>query len=782
MATPDPTPLHEQVPAEDRGTFDELLADKHGEAYGMRDDNGPLPAEWPEGLLRRAFLEAGRRLAGRGRLDEERHVFELETAQVGRGAGRRPGAERSGCRGPRRPAAPRSRGRRPEPAAGPPMPPPDTSAFPRGHPPRVMNIIIAAVSNLEADPSVASGDLRGLGIGTSSHRGVAHVAIDPDRVLDVMEPGDVLVAPWTAPSYNAVLAIAGGIVVQEGGLLSHAAVMARELGIPAVIGCRRRDDADRRRRRGRRRRRRRRSARGRALAGPGGLDNPPVASMRWVMSPRSGSATGIVPRRRTADAGSGDQARGRSRCPMRSTRILDAGRSALSEFRGPHAEIFAAAGERRSPPRSSACSSPARTPRRGVSWFPAQPASSSIAADYAYRGARVYAASSGGSLSADVDALHSFARVAGDQSGAFNGLAAAVTTSGLWADVSVLRGLNSAERERWEAQGVPGFEIDSARVWADPQPDPIGEVFGLPDLGGQASLVASTADELAAWTAAVAYALENADRALQSTLLMKYPELAGYLDRATLTEGTDDRRGSAARRVGEPGPVRHGRRPRGRRRRRGRVVRPGGHRQRPPAHRRTCAPPPSTCSTTVCSSAWRASSTGRSPMRSSPERRAPHRRRDRRVPRVQRRRAGSVGIGFDRLDTAAEGGATATGIVSPEDLHHGGGGGRVPRLRSAMRPPSSLANPLLTQRLGLYDHANFDRARHRQLLRARSRSRAPRRFWGFFTRDGVIALAIDQQAYASDPAAARQFVGSGCRWPTARATVVSPSFSSPTRG
>jgi phosphohistidine swiveling domain-containing protein len=35
-----------------------------------------------------------------------------------------------------------------------------------------------------------------------------------------------------------VLAIAGAIVVQEGGLLSHAAVMARELGIPAVIGCR----------------------------------------------------------------------------------------------------------------------------------------------------------------------------------------------------------------------------------------------------------------------------------------------------------------------------------------------------------------------------------------------------------------------------------------------------------------------------------------------------------------------------------------------------------------
>ena len=100
-----------------------------------------------------------------------------------------------------------------------------------------MDIIVAAVDNLEADP--ASGDLHGLGIGATTHRGVARVALDPEAVLDTMQPGDILVAPWTAPTYNAVLAIAGGIVVQEGGLLSHAAVMARELGIPAVIGCRR---------------------------------------------------------------------------------------------------------------------------------------------------------------------------------------------------------------------------------------------------------------------------------------------------------------------------------------------------------------------------------------------------------------------------------------------------------------------------------------------------------------------------------------------------------------
>jgi pyruvate,water dikinase len=46
-----------------------------------------------------------------------------------------------------------------------------------------------------------------------------------------------VVAPYTAPTYNAVLGMAGAIVTEQGGLLCHAAVIARELGLPAVIGA-----------------------------------------------------------------------------------------------------------------------------------------------------------------------------------------------------------------------------------------------------------------------------------------------------------------------------------------------------------------------------------------------------------------------------------------------------------------------------------------------------------------------------------------------------------------
>ena len=235
LELPDPTAIRDQIAAQHRPMFDELL-DGARRAYGLRDDNGPLTAEWPMGLVRRAYLEAGRRLEASGRLQQATHVFELDAAELAavlRGAA---GPTAADCVS--RAAHREWESQQDAPALlGPAMAPPDLSAFPPGLR-RVMNIVVSAVSMLEVDPDVQRESLAGLGIGDRVHRGIARVATDPDRVLQEMEPGDVLVAAWTAPSYNAVFSIAGGVVVQEGGLLCHAAVMARELSIPAVIGCR----------------------------------------------------------------------------------------------------------------------------------------------------------------------------------------------------------------------------------------------------------------------------------------------------------------------------------------------------------------------------------------------------------------------------------------------------------------------------------------------------------------------------------------------------------------
>ena len=66
--------------------------------------------------------------------------------------------------------------------------------------------------------------------------GRACVAADPAEALSRFTPGDILVTAGTAPAWNTVLALAGGVITEEGGPMSHAAVIARELGLPALVG------------------------------------------------------------------------------------------------------------------------------------------------------------------------------------------------------------------------------------------------------------------------------------------------------------------------------------------------------------------------------------------------------------------------------------------------------------------------------------------------------------------------------------------------------------------
>ena len=64
--------------------------------------------------------------------------------------------------------------------------------------------------------------------------GVARVVLDP--VGAHLEPGEILVAPSTDPGWTPLFLTAGGLVMEMGGANSHGAVVAREYGIPAVVG------------------------------------------------------------------------------------------------------------------------------------------------------------------------------------------------------------------------------------------------------------------------------------------------------------------------------------------------------------------------------------------------------------------------------------------------------------------------------------------------------------------------------------------------------------------
>jgi pyruvate,water dikinase len=77
--------------------------------------------------------------------------------------------------------------------------------------------------------------LRGTGASAGIARGIARVVLDPEG-LDRIQPGDVIVCPASNPSWVPAFTIAGGLVTNTGGVLSHAAVVAREFGLPAVVG------------------------------------------------------------------------------------------------------------------------------------------------------------------------------------------------------------------------------------------------------------------------------------------------------------------------------------------------------------------------------------------------------------------------------------------------------------------------------------------------------------------------------------------------------------------
>lgn len=84
-------------------------------------------------------------------------------------------------------------------------------------------------------PSTEADMLRGTGASAGVVRGPARVTLSQDD-FDRIQPGDVIVCPSSNPSWVPVFTIAGGLVTNTGGVLSHAAVVAREFGLPAVVG------------------------------------------------------------------------------------------------------------------------------------------------------------------------------------------------------------------------------------------------------------------------------------------------------------------------------------------------------------------------------------------------------------------------------------------------------------------------------------------------------------------------------------------------------------------
>ena len=226
-----------RVPEEHRAEFDELL----GEArltYRIRDERGVFSDIWASGLMRRAVLAAGRRLAARGRINDGEHLidagFDEMCSLLSSGDG--PSADELAARAEYRTThfakeAPAFLG-------DPPSPPPDPSGLPPAAA-RVMRATGIAIGELFGSSQAEHEEqmLRGLAASRGVYEGPARCISGPSEFNRIVK-GDVLVTVSTTEAFNILLPLLGAIVTDSGGLLSHSAIVAREYGIPGVVGTR----------------------------------------------------------------------------------------------------------------------------------------------------------------------------------------------------------------------------------------------------------------------------------------------------------------------------------------------------------------------------------------------------------------------------------------------------------------------------------------------------------------------------------------------------------------
>lgn len=237
-----------RVPPEYQPEFDRLLADAKL-THEIRDERIILGDSWATGLTRRAILEAGRRLTESGQIKEPENLVDATHDEIGAllMGGDQPDSKQLAARHQSRLDA-RVEDMPPFLGGEPGAPPPDDwlpaaarevmsgmGAFLSGVMGQTAVKSEAVAEKQSANRKAGNNIFNGLGASGGSYEGPARVITSPEHMNQIQQ-GEVLVVTSTSPAFNVVLPLLGAIVTERGGMLCHAAVVAREYDIPAVAG------------------------------------------------------------------------------------------------------------------------------------------------------------------------------------------------------------------------------------------------------------------------------------------------------------------------------------------------------------------------------------------------------------------------------------------------------------------------------------------------------------------------------------------------------------------
>jgi pyruvate,water dikinase len=245
------TSIRERVPPAHHAEFDSLLAEAQA-VYRVRDERVFHGDTMASGIARRAILAAGQRLVARGGANDPEDLVDAIPDEIVALLEGRPGPSAAEL-------AARARFRKETPISSAPpnlgfepSPPPPPEWLPPAAA-RLQRITVLIMSLLfdvhkggpakaghHAEAPAKAGHygekLQGFGVSPGVFEGPVRLIRNVEELPSVQQ-GEVLVAASTGSTFNVVLPLIGALVTERGGVLSHAAIVSREYGLPGVVGC-----------------------------------------------------------------------------------------------------------------------------------------------------------------------------------------------------------------------------------------------------------------------------------------------------------------------------------------------------------------------------------------------------------------------------------------------------------------------------------------------------------------------------------------------------------------